>query len=305
MKILVSRPDKIGDVVLALHGAKQIKRSLPDATVFMDVSDYTRALVENVKFVDGCVKFGENLAAYKFDVVVDLMAKFKTVRHYFTQRVPKKIGNAARWFSFLYNSRAVVRRSQAKINEAEYNWRLLQLVDNRLDSVPLTESLTLADFKEITPYAHSKPYILLMPGASVSAYPFPESEWINIAKELSQDSSHDVTFIGGPAERDIFARLAAALSKIPNIKFVAPQGFTALLGVLKDAKGYIGPSTGVTHLASAAGLKGVALYPNVQSMHPQRWQPFQSSLVVKFLSPELRASEVISALKAELLKSGK
>jgi ADP-heptose:LPS heptosyltransferase len=302
LKILLSRPDKIGDVVLALHGAKQIKQSLPDATVFMDVSDYTRALVENVKFVDGCVKFGENLAAYKFDVVVDLMAKFKTIRHYFTQRVPKKIGNAARWFSFLYNKRATVRRSQAKINEAEYNWMLIQLVDNRLASVPLTESLTLEDFKEITAYAHTRPYILLMPGASVSAFPLPESEWIDIAKELSQDPSHDIVFIGGPAEKEIFSRLADILSPITNIKFITPQGFSALLGVLKDARGYIGPSTGVTHLASAARLKGVALYPDVQSMHPQRWQPFQSSLVVKFLSPELRAAEVVSALRTELLK---
>jgi ADP-heptose:LPS heptosyltransferase/glycosyltransferase involved in cell wall biosynthesis len=303
LKILISRPDKIGDVVLALHGAKQIKRSLPGAQVYMHVSDYTRPLVENIKFIDGCVRFKEDLKPYHFDVVIDLMAKFDTARHYAAQGIRRKIGNSARWFSFLYDERTLVRRSYARVNEAEYNWRLLQLIDPKLKSIKLEESLSIDDFKVITPYTRSKPYLILMPGATVSAVPFPESSWIKLAKELAnQNQDKDVVFLGGPAEEEIFKKLSAALSDIPNITFEKPIGFDNLLGVLKNAAGYVGPSTGVTHLASALGLNGIGLYPAIQSMHPRRWQPFKSSLRIKTLSPELGVDELISSLKTELQK---
>jgi len=261
-------------------------------------------MVANVKFIDGCVKFKEDLKPYDFDVVIDLMAKFETARHYAAQGVPRKIGNAARWFSFLYDDRTVVRRSYAKVNEAEYNWRLLQLVDSRLSQQRLEEVLEADDFKSISPFKNSRPYIVLMAGASVSAKPLPESEWIALAQILSAENpNRDIIFLGGPAETEIFKRLAPIFAGSQNIKFESPSNFPALLGLLQGAEGYVGPSTGITHLASAMRLRGLALYPAIQSMHPRRWQPFRSSLRVKSISPTLKADELAKDLKLELLKT--
>jgi len=302
LKILISRPDKIGDVVLALHGAKQLKKILPHSKIYLHVSEYTLPLVKNITFIDGCVQVGEDISQLKIDIVVDLMAKFKIARQYVAPPIPVKIGNAARWFSFIYNKSKILRRSYAKMNEAEYNWSLMQLVDPSLASVPLTETVTINDFKSITEFKHSKPYIVLMPGVSVSATPWPSSGWIDLAKEISRNEAYDVLFIGGPAEKDLLKEILDQLKDISNIKNLQISEFETLLGVLKNASGYVGPSTGVTHLASVAGVPGIALYPDLKSMHPKRWQPFRSSLRILTINKDLTSQTVCQALNHELSK---
>lgn len=270
----------------------------------MHVSDYTRPLVENISFIDGVIGFGEDLANHHFDAVVDLMAKFSTARHYAANNFPRKIGNAARWFSFLYDDRAVVRRSYARMNEAEYNWRLMQLIDSKLIDTPLTESLTLEDFKSVQSYDHSKPYVVLMPGVSVSAKPWPESQWQKLGELLSdEDTNRDVVFVGGPAENALLDRLSSNLGSRKNIKFEKLTDFPSLLGILKETSGFVGPSTGITHLASVAQCRGIAIYPSAKSMHPRRWQPFNSSLKVRTLTANLSAKDIAEALHSEMKKS--
>ncbi len=270
----------------------------------MHVSEYTRPLVENISFIDGVIGFGEDLANHHFDTVVDLMAKFSTARHYAANNFPRKIGNAARWFSFLYDDRAVVRRSYARMNEAEYNWRLMQLIDSKLVDTQLQESLTLEDFKNVKPYAHTTPYIVLMPGVSVSAKPWPEYQWEKLGEILSnEDQDRDVIYLGGPAESELLDRLQSKLIARKNVKFEKLADFPTLLGILKNASGFVGPSTGITHLASAANCRGIAIYPSVKSMHPRRWQPFNSSLKVKTLTPNLDAKDIALALQIEMKKS--
>ncbi len=297
MKVLISRPDKIGDVVLALHAAKQLKHLLPEVQVYMHVSDYTRALVENVSFIDGCVLFDTDLVPYKFDAVVDLMAKFSTAKLYFKSGIPIRIGNSARWFRFFYTRTRYIRRSQARINEAEYNWRLISLLHESLRNIPLRESLLESDFKEISCFNELQNYVALMPGVSVSAMAWPESEWKTLAQKLAATQNTNVLFIGGPAERSLLTKFKDELSHFPNVHFRIFEQFKEVLGALKSASAYVGPSTGITHLASALGVKGIGLYPHVQSMHPKRWMPFRSSLEILNLDRLPNAAEVFEVLQ--------
>ncbi|NLF25583.1 MAG: glycosyltransferase [Deltaproteobacteria bacterium] len=296
MRILISRPDKIGDVTLALHGAKQLKRRLPSVEVFVHVSEYTLSLVSNVKFVDGCVLVTEDLTPYNFDAVVDLMAKNRTARLYIKPRIRIRIGNSARWFSFLYNRTRFIRRSYALMNEAEYNWQLISLLDPSLKNTRLTETLDVHDFKEIVEYTEYKNYYVLMPGATVSAIGWDLKNWIDLAERLADDTDAQVLFLTGPAEKEIAAELRQKTVHKSNIQLRSFDDPKELIGFLKNAKAYVGPSTGITHLASALGLKGVALYPELRSMHPTRWMPFNSSLTVYSLDKNPSALDVYNAL---------
>ncbi len=303
MKVLISRPDKIGDVVLALHGAKQLKKMLPNAKVYLHVSEYTLPLVSNINFIDGVIKVGDDLSSYKFDAVVDLIAKLDTAKLYLSPPIPTRIGNAARWFSLLYTKRAVVRRSYAKMNEAEYNWRLISLLDPKIINSELTESLKISDFTNIKPFETSDEYIVLMPGISVSAKPWSRTGWQNLAKLIAVKTPYKVMILGGPAEKSELEILQQSLTSENKIIFNNITNFDSLLGILQNAKGYVGPSTGITHLASCAGLKGVALYPDTRSMHPKRWQPFHSSLKVLAIKETLTGETVFNALQNELSKT--
>lgn len=300
MKVLISRPDKIGDVVLALHGAKQLKCLLPGVRVYMHVSDYTRPLVENIKFIDGCVSLHEDLRAYQFDAVVDLMAKISTARRYVRQSIGIRIGNSARWFSFLYNRTRYIRRSQARVNEAEYNWKLISLVHPSLRNIPLRESLALEDFKVIPNFSDVENFVALMPGVSVSAMAWSNNEWQNLAKRFIAETDYSVLFVGGPAEREILNQFEKELGNSPRLHFRVFQDFKSVLAALKAAESYVGPSTGITHLASALKVPGVALYPHLRSMHPKRWMPFASTLHILNLSTVPRADDVFEVLSGKV-----
>ncbi|MCB0334009.1 MAG: glycosyltransferase, partial [Bdellovibrionales bacterium] len=297
MKVLISRPDKIGDVVLALHCGKQLKRLCPDIKLYFQVAPYTKDLVSSVKFLDGVVTFGEDLTPYHFDAVVDLMAKFDTARHHLAPRIPIRVGNSARWFSFLYNRRGYVRRSRALQNEAEYNWSLVSLVDKRLAHTRLRDALTVDDFSSVPQRKGTEPYDVFFPGVSVSAQAWDFERWVTLCRESVGRFHRKVIVLLGPAEKSLAERFRESFSEDSQIEVLETSRFSELLGLLRDCTNYVGPSTGVTHLASACGVFGVALYPESRSMHPARWSPFRSSLTTLYPASELTPDDVLYTLE--------
>ena len=296
VRVLISRPDNIGDLVLALHGVKQLKKRLPHLEVFLQVSNYTMAFARLVTFVDGCVEATEDLTPYRFDAVVDLMAKSRAAWRFQRAKIPVRIGNSARWFRVLYNRTRWVRRSQARINEAEYNWQLICLLDPSLERTPLTETFTLDDLRDYTPYEQLSGYTLLMYSLTRSATAWPRTRWQELVRLLAAENSGPVLLLLGPAEREFEAEFRAACGDLAGAHVLCIDDFRRLIGILKGAKAYVGTSTGVTHLASAAGLPGVALYPETASMHPRRWAPFRTRLNLISLSRAPTAEHVRTML---------
>jgi ADP-heptose:LPS heptosyltransferase/glycosyltransferase involved in cell wall biosynthesis len=299
MKVLISRPDKIGDVVLALHGIKQLKKMLSNVSVYLHVSSYTKPLVENIKFLDGVIEIGEDIKPFNFDAVVDLMAKNETSSLYNDVPIKIKIGNSARWFRHRYNRTKYIRRSYAMLNEAEYNWQLISLLDKSLKNTPLRESLSEDDFKIIIPYNKYKDYTLILPGVAVSAKSWELHEWINLAK--LQAEKNKVIILLGPAETKLLNTFTELVKDNPNIAIEQISDFPSLFGLIQASKNFVGPSTGVTHLASAFQKPGVALYPEIRSMHPRRWLPFKSSLSVVSISRDSKANHVAEILHGKEL----
>ncbi|MCB0339594.1 MAG: glycosyltransferase, partial [Bdellovibrionales bacterium] len=239
-----------------------------------------------------------------FDAVVDLMAKFESAYRYIKPPIPIKIGNGARWFRPIYNRTGYIRRSHALMNEAEYNWRLIRLVHKELFNRPLTLSLDANDFKEIKAYTEFENYVLLMPGVTASAVAWQDHQWINLADRLASDPNLDIVIMIGPAEQETAKLYYEAFQNTSNVHVRSFSEIPEVLGALQGAKFYVGPSTGITHLASALRVPGVALYPIVRSMHPRRWMPFHSSLQVIPMTEELTADKVYSLLTSESLNPG-
>ena len=51
-RILISRPDNIGDVILTLPMATIIKKSYPDSEFLYLGKPYTRQIIEDCRFID-------------------------------------------------------------------------------------------------------------------------------------------------------------------------------------------------------------------------------------------------------------
>ncbi len=301
MRVLISRPDKLGDLILALHAVKQLKAMHPEYEIYLHVSEYTLPFAELVKFVDGCVTFGDDLAPYKFDAVVDLMAKPWTAKEYIG--IPIRAGNAARWFSPLYNRKAWVRRSKAAVNEAEYNWELISCLSHDLTLTPLKTSLDLSDLNGYDEDSDlGKDAVVLMYSKTTSAVPWPIENWKELIKEAAEKLNKEVILLLGPAEKNYEAEFSAFCKTLPKelkARVILNTDFEKLITLLSNAACYVGTSTGVTHLASALGLGGVAMYPIKRSMLPQRWEPFQTKMQIVSLARSPTPSQIAALLSGE------
>lgn len=116
-----------------------------------------------------------------------------------------------------------------------------------------------------------RPYVVVHPGASVSARAWPLARHAELVDALVADG-HDVVVTGSPGERGLTAAVAGA----PREAVTDLGGSTTLAqlaGVLAGAEAVVVGNTGPAHLAAAVGAPVVSLYaPTVPAV---RWRPWK------------------------------
>ena len=137
--ILVVRPDRIGDLVLALPIASVIKSIYPDIKIDYLVSDYNYPLIKYAAYIDGSLIIdngqrnpkaaGEliaDLESKKYDIVIFAKPDLITAFCAYLARIPVRLGTSRRGYSFLFNIRAGVSRRYSMIHELDLNLSLLK-----------------------------------------------------------------------------------------------------------------------------------------------------------------------------------
>lgn len=128
-------------------------------------------------------------------------------------------------------------------------------------------------------------YLLLMPGCGSRTKNWPAENYLQLARHLGK--SMRVMAVLGPAEEYIEAAFSG-LSPIKN----PPLGALAALARLSEV--FVGNDSGVSHLAAAAGGRGVVIFG---PSDPMRWRPLGRVTVLRRMPLEdLRWDEVAQAL---------
>lgn len=109
------------------------------------------------------------------------------------------------------------------------------------------------------PAAASPPLLALHPGSGSPRKNWPEERWAELLRRLTEATPCCLLLVGGEAEGDRIARLAAQL---PPDRTEIAQGLplVELAGRLVRCRGFAGHDSGITHLAAALGLRCVALW---------------------------------------------
>lgn len=122
-----------------------------------------------------------------------------------------------------------------------------------------------------TPRPRSDGFVVLHPGASVPARAWPEHRWVELARLLS-DRGRQVVVTGGPGERALTTRVAAAYGSGDVVDLGGRTSLGELAGVLRAASVVVAANTGPAHLAAAVGTPVVSLFaPTVPF---ERWRPW-------------------------------
>ncbi|MBS9776016.1 MAG: glycosyltransferase family 9 protein [Fusobacterium sp.] len=308
-KILVSRTDKIGDLILSIPSFYMLRRMYPHAEIIVLVRKYNYDIVRNLPYVDRIIKiddftkteFLEKIAYFKADVFIALYNDDYVAELAKASKAKTKIGPISKANSFLtYNKGVLQKRSFSKKNEAEYNLDLIKKLNpNRFRaSFEINTDLVLSEnnievanlyFKENNLDKYDK-ILVVNPFIGGSAKNLRDEEYVNILSRILEKYGNKLGLIitCHINDEERAEKLKESISKENIFIFANGSSIMNTAGIIEKADVYFGASTGPTHIAGALNKKIVAIYPNKKTQHPTRWGVFNiySEENVKYIIPD-------------------
>lgn len=102
-------------------------------------------------------------------------------------------------------------------------------------------------------------WIALHPGSGSELKNWPETCWEQLVARLVESTDYFFLLVGGEAESDRLNRLSAFVPA-ERLKVAMHLPLVDLAKILKHCMGFIGHDSGISHLASAMGLRGLVLW---------------------------------------------
>jgi heptosyltransferase-3 len=271
-RILVIRGGAIGDFILTLPALTALRRQFPEAHV--EVLGYPH--IAQLALAGGLVDRLQPIEARALAAFFASGGELSTAMGgYFSEF------NII--LSYLYDPDGIFRANVARVSQAQfiagphrpdenvgehatrvYLWPLERLAIFDADPVP---RLTLA--AGAVPTA-AVPFVLAAhPGSGSEQKNWPEAKWRDFMHRWLADTPHHILLVGGEAEGDRVARLAAGL---PPERFSLAQHLplAELAARLAACQAFVGHDSGITHLAAALGLPCVALWGHTRA---DLWRP--------------------------------
>jgi heptosyltransferase-2 len=301
-RILLVRPDKIGDVVLTTPAAAAVRERYPDAFIAFLCRDYAAPVLENNPAIDEIIRcdspgesvldLSRTLRKHSFDAAVHFYLDGRCELASFAAGIPERIGPFSKISALFLNTRIRQNRSQVERHEAQYNLELGGAIGAGEAARPAQMFLTeterergLKILRELTSKPDLNP-VCIHPGSAGSVQNWPLSHFFELGKQLAQ-AGIPVVFTAGKGEE----RIAEEASKIKSDGVsVIPAGSLSLrdlAAVLSQARLVVSNSTGPLHMASALGVRTLSFYPHLPKVtSARRWGPFGDPARSKILSPE-------------------
>ncbi|MBD2767210.1 glycosyltransferase family 9 protein [Hymenobacter sp. BT664] len=291
---LISRTDAIGDVVLTLPVAGQLKQRFPACRVVLIGRTYTAPVAAACPWVDDFLNLDEllqlrpsaqvaALRGYQAAAIIHVFPNKNLARLARLARIPVRIGTRNRWWHwFTCNRLVALSRRHSSLHEAQLNLQLLQpLGFIHPSSLPEVAELVRLRSPEVLP-PHVQQLlqarqpgqlnVILHPRSRGSAREWGLANYGQLASQLHQ-AGHRVFITGTAAEGEELGPWLAQHAAFLTADLTGQLGLPQFMAFIAAADGLVAGSTGPLHLAAALGRHALGLYPPIRPMHPGRWGP--------------------------------
>ncbi|MBC7387069.1 MAG: glycosyltransferase family 9 protein [Cryobacterium sp.] len=325
-RILVARPDRIGDVVLSTPVLQALREQYPNAHITFLVRDFVAPIIRGLQDVDsvfiydpdgrhsgvgGFFRLMEELKAQRFQIAIALHSDLRIAAALYGVGVPNRVGPLSKIHSYLfYNRGSRQRRSLVEMHEADYNLQLLRKLGIRTGSRTLSTKVALSEDKRAwargwlaenglrpaqvedqTVHSSARKLVIVHPGMGGSALNWPENYYVDLIRSIKNEG-HDVLVTGGPAESYLLERIKAQALKTehPIVIYGGSEAGSVenLAALFSEGDLIVAPSTGPLHIAVALGKPVVTFYPPIRVQSAIRWGPYVSdSEDAGVLAPEV------------------
>jgi heptosyltransferase-2 len=292
MNVLIVRPDGIGDVILSLPVASQLKQLVPEVKTGFLTSPVVAPVLERHPDIDyvRTIRWTDPLRELRavFSDGVDVTIFLKPFRRLmwaaFLVQVPIRVATGFRWYSLLANRRIYVHRSDFSKHESEYNVQMLKGLG--LNSLAVSQpTLTISDAErgsgERRWTGFPSPRAVIHPGG-FSARRWRPEHYRNLAFELAR-AGYGVALTGSDGERVEFEREGLSGAPLPRgvSNLMGRLSIRELMALIARAHVVISGATGPAHLAAALGIPTVSLFDPRRSNLPTRWKPLGRGILLR------------------------
>jgi len=289
-RIIISRTDNLGDVILTLPVAGALKEIYPDCKIIFLGNNYSEPIIKSSEFVDEFVNWFEitklplNQQIKKFkelnaDIILHIFPRINIARIAAKAKIPLRIGTTRRPYNLLYCNKLVkVSRKKSDLHEAQLNLKLLTAIGAKdiydLSEIPKYYGFTKIqqlkpEFRELL--KQDKINLIFHPKSKGSAREWGIENFSNLV-ELLPSAKYRIFITGTNDEKKLIPDF---LEKYRDriIDMTGKLSLPEFISFIDSSNGLIAASTGPLHIASALGKFALGLYAPMRPIFPKRWMP--------------------------------
>lgn len=302
-RIIISRTDSIGDVVLTLPLCGILKNNFPNCEIYFLGKNYVKDIVESSIFVNEFISYDqflnnskqEQIATFKklnADVIIHVFPNKKIAKVAKIAKIPLRIGTSHRLFHlFSCNRKVKFSRRKSDLHEAQLNTKLLHPL-NINKAFPLDELSKLYGLKNIKPLKKelsiliekNKFNLILHPKSKGSAREWGLENFERLINILPKENYK--IFITGTKEEGKLMKGFLEKNKDKITDLTGKMSLSDLISFINSVDALIAASTGPLHIAAALGKHALGIYAPMKPIHPGRWKPLGTHATVFVVDKE-------------------
>jgi heptosyltransferase-3 len=291
-KIIISRTDSIGDVMLTLPMCVWLKENFPNTQLIYLGKKYTRPVINCFSVIDQFIDWSEieaSPSAQRHEILRELEAD--AIIHVFPNkeiaglakkaRIPQRIGTSHRSFHLLTcNHRLNFSRKNSNLHEAQLNFELLKPFGCK--TIPSMEEINqVVSFFKVNQgvslpaeteayFSNASKKIILHARSQGSAVEWPIEKYGELALELSS-RGYKVFYTGTEQEGEGIRPFIPVNQNI--IDLTGKLDLEQLILFISRVDALVACSTGPLHIAGVTGIFAIGLFSPRRPIHPGRWMP--------------------------------
>jgi heptosyltransferase III len=293
-RIIISRTDSIGDVMLTLPICAWIKENFSGVQLLFLGNDYTKPVIDSFTAIDNFLDWKEIealpsaqrvecLKSMKADIILHVFPRKEIAVLAKKAKIPIRIGTSHRTFHFwTCTHRPHFTRKNSILHEAQLNFELLKPFGLTHIPSPATIHQYLPLFQpsaiELPLFLQEKmnsdqQKIILHPKSQGSALEWPIEKYKQLALELTK-KNFLVFFTGTEKEGDNFRNHIEF-----GVSIVDTSGklnLAQLIVLISKCQALVACSTGPLHIAGFLNIHTIGLFSPRKPIHPGRWKALGS-----------------------------
>ncbi|MCA6379261.1 MAG: glycosyltransferase [Cytophagales bacterium] len=283
-RIIISRTDNLGDIILTLPIAGYLKKTIPDSEIYFIGKKYTEPVIRQCTYIDHFLDREELLtspsllASIKADTILFVYPDKALAVLAKSFKIPNRVATAHRLFNWFYCNRLVdFSRLNSELHESQLNFKLLRpfRLKTNPDYPQLISNYGLQAVSK--DFGHlldpTKFNLIIHPKSKGNGREWGLDNYYALVKQLPNERFR--FFITGLKEEELSIQkdLPELLTADGVHNLMGKFSLEEMSAFINKADGLVASGTGVLHLAAALGTFCVGLFPPIRPIHPGRWGP--------------------------------